>query len=102
MKKTSFSVGLAIGLAICAGLLNGTMSSQTSGDVIPVDSDDLAGRVTGPSGPESGRRVRCLGPGIRPGRFAKISGDPRHEPESDRCEGELAGGSGAVLSGRAM
>jgi hypothetical protein len=71
MKKTSVSIGLAIGLAVCAGLVNGSMSSQTSGDVIPVDSDDLAGRVTGPSGPEAGVWVIAETKDL-PTPFAKI------------------------------
>jgi hypothetical protein len=48
------SIGLAIGLVVYAGAVAGPLSSQTSTDTIAIDNNDLAGRVTGPSGPEAG------------------------------------------------
>src|SRR5262245_19389923 len=54
MVKTFLSIGLAIGLAVSVGIVRGTVASQTPADAIAVDTDDLAGRVTGPSGPEAG------------------------------------------------
>ena len=54
MSKTWLSVGLAVAFAVSVGLMAGRVASQTPGDAIAIDSDDLAGRVTGPSGPEAG------------------------------------------------
>jgi hypothetical protein len=54
MPKTRLTVGIAIGLALCAGVVGSTRALQTSGDAIAIDSDDLAGTVAGPSGPEAG------------------------------------------------
>jgi hypothetical protein len=54
MRKTLLSVGLAIGLAVSAGIVNGRIASQTAGEAVAIDSDDLGGRVTGASGPEAG------------------------------------------------
>ena len=54
MPKRLLTVGIAIGLAVWAGAVSGTRAFQTSGNTIAVDSDDLAGTVTGPSGPEAG------------------------------------------------
>ena len=54
MPKKLLTVGIAIGLAVCAGVVSGTRAFQTPGNAIAIDSDDLAGTVTGPSGPEAG------------------------------------------------
>jgi len=54
MPKTLWTLGLAVALAVSFGIARGTVESQTAGGAIPVDSDDVAGRVTGPSGPEAG------------------------------------------------
>jgi hypothetical protein len=54
MTKSLFRVGLALGIVVVAGIAGGRVASQTSAGAIAVDSDDLAGRVTGPSGPEAG------------------------------------------------
>ena len=54
MPKKSLTVGIVIGLAVCAGVVSGTRAFQTTGEAIAIDSDDLAGTVTGPSGPEAG------------------------------------------------
>jgi hypothetical protein len=53
MRKKRLTVGIAV-VAICAGVVSGTRAFQGSGTAIPVDSDDIAGTVTGPSGPEAG------------------------------------------------
>jgi hypothetical protein len=54
MPDKRLTVALAIGLAVCAGVVSGTRAFQTSGDAIAIDNDDLAGTVTGSSGPEAG------------------------------------------------
>ena len=54
MPKKLLTVGLVIGLAIWAGVVSSTRAFQATGEGIAVDSDDLAGTVTGPSGPEPG------------------------------------------------
>jgi hypothetical protein len=54
MTKSLFRVGLTLGIVVAAGIAGGRVASQTSAGAIAVDSDDLAGRVTGPSGPEAG------------------------------------------------
>jgi hypothetical protein len=54
MPKPFLSIGLSIGLAVSIGTEWGTVASQTPGSAIAVDADDLAGTVTGPSGPEAG------------------------------------------------
>src|SRR5687768_15956310 len=53
MPKKLLTVGIAIGLAVWSGVV-GTRASQTPASAIAVDNDDLAGTVTGPSGPEAG------------------------------------------------
>src|SRR4029450_13428344 len=50
MLKKPLTVGLFIGLAVCAGVVSGTRAAQTTGEAIAIDNDDLAGTVTGPSG----------------------------------------------------
>jgi len=54
MPKQRLAVGIIIGLALFAALVSGTRAAQNSADTIAIDSDDLAGTVTGPSGPEAG------------------------------------------------
>src|SRR5262245_33442768 len=54
MLKKSLSLGIIIALAIWAGIVSGTRAAQTTGEAIAIDSDDLAGTVTGASGPEAG------------------------------------------------
>src|SRR5215210_1895144 len=71
MPKQRPTAGLAIGLALCAGLLSGTRAAQSSGDAVAVDGDDLAGTVTGPSGPEAGVWVIAQTRDL-PTPFAKI------------------------------
>jgi hypothetical protein len=51
MPKTLLTIGVALGIAICAGVVGLT---QTPGAAVSIDADDLAGVVTGPSGPEAG------------------------------------------------
>jgi hypothetical protein len=51
MSKTLLTIGVALALAICAGVVS---STQTPGAAIAIDGDDLAGTVTGASGPEAG------------------------------------------------
>ncbi len=53
MPTRLLAVGIAVGIAICAGAMSGTRAFQGAA-TIPGDSDDLAGTVTGPSGPEAG------------------------------------------------
>src|SRR5262245_32696958 len=69
MPKTFLTVGIAIGLTVSAGIVR--VASQIAGDAIAVDSDDLAGRVTGPSGPEAGVWVIAETKDL-PTPFAKI------------------------------
>jgi hypothetical protein len=54
MRNAVLTVGIAVGFAVCAGVATGTRAFQTSGAAVAADSDDLAGTVTGPSGPEAG------------------------------------------------
>ena len=49
MSKTFSSVALAVVFAVTVGLMAGRVASQTPGEAVAMDSDDLAGRVTGPS-----------------------------------------------------
>jgi hypothetical protein len=54
MRKTLLTIGVAAGIAICAGLVSGMQAAQNAGAGIAIDGDDLGGTVTGPSGPEAG------------------------------------------------
>ena len=54
MAKKPLTLGIVIGLAVWAGIVSGTRAAQTTGEAIVIDNDDLAGTVTGPSGPEAG------------------------------------------------
>src|SRR5688500_17426164 len=54
MPKKLLTVGIVVGLAVWAGVVSGTRAFQASGETIPIDGDDLAGTVTGASGPEAG------------------------------------------------
>ena len=54
MSKTWLSIGLVVAFVVSVGVMTGRVASQTPGDAIAIDSDDLAGRVTGPAGPEAG------------------------------------------------
>jgi hypothetical protein len=54
MSKTVVTVGIAVALAIAAGVVSGIRAAQPAGPAIAVDADDLGGVVTGPSGPEAG------------------------------------------------
>ena len=71
MPKTLLTIGVAVGIAICAGVVSGTRAAQTSGAGVAIDGDDLAGTVTGPSGPEAGVWVIAQ-TGDLPTPFAKI------------------------------
>ena len=54
MLKKLLTVGIGIGLVVWTGVVSGAGALQTSGNTIAIDNDDLAGTVTGPSGPEAG------------------------------------------------
>ena len=54
MAKKPLALGIVIGLVVCAGVVSGTRAAQTTGGAIAIDGDDLAGTVTGASGPEAG------------------------------------------------
>jgi hypothetical protein len=54
MPKNVLTVGIAAALAVSAGVVSGTRAFQTAGAAIAIDSDDLAGTVTGAGGPEAG------------------------------------------------
>src|SRR6187549_2894000 len=71
MSKRFLTLSVAILLAAAAGILGRPASSQTSTDTITIDSDDLGGRVTGPSGPEAGVWVIAQTNDL-PTPFAKI------------------------------
>ena len=135
MPKKRLTVGIAVGLAIWAGVVSGTRAFQTAGEAI-ADRQRRPGRtVTGPqdlrpaSGSSPRRRdlptpfakivvtddrgrylvpdlpqgeLQRLGPRIRAGGFAEDPDHSRQEPESQGGAGELSGGGGAVLSGRAL
>ena len=68
MPRTLLTIGVAAGIAFCAGVVTIT---QTPGAAIAVDGDDLAGTVTGPSGPEAGVWVIAQTTDL-PTPFAKI------------------------------
>ena len=68
MSKTLLTIGAALSIAICAGVVS---SMQTPGAAITIDGDDLAGTVTGPSGPEAGVWV-IAETGDLPTPYAKI------------------------------
>ena len=72
MRRTLLTIGVALGIAICVGVLSGTRSAaQTTGAAIAIDGDDLAGTVTGPRGPEAGVWVIAETSDL-PTKFAKI------------------------------
>jgi hypothetical protein len=71
MHKTLLIIAVALGIAICAGVVSATRAAQTPGEGIAIDSDDLAGTVTGPSGPEAGVWVIAQTNDL-PTPFAKI------------------------------
>ena len=135
MLRTPLTVGIAIGLAVCAGVVSGTRASQAPGNAIAIDADDLAGTVTGPSGPEAGvwviaettdlptpfakivvtdDRGRYLVPDLPKANYSvwvrgyglvdspKTQTTPGKTLDLQGRGGELAGGGGAVLSGRAL
>src|SRR5678815_1041463 len=54
MAKKSLTLGIVVGLAIWAGIVSVTRAAQATGEAIAIDGDDLAGIVTGGSGPEAG------------------------------------------------
>src|SRR5262245_51018166 len=54
MPRKLMTWGIVVLLAICTGVVRGTRAAQVAGSAIPIDGDDLAGTVTGPSGPEAG------------------------------------------------
>ena len=79
MAKNLLTLGIVIGLAVWAGIASGTRAAQTTGGAITVDSDDLAGTVTGPSGPEAGVWVIAETTDL-PTRFSRAEFDLRcHE-----------------------
>lgn len=55
MRKTRLIVGIAVGLAICAGVVNGTRASQGTAAGVSIDSDDLGA----PSPDRPDRRRAC-------------------------------------------
>src|SRR5262245_48554604 len=71
MPKKLLTLGIIIAFIVCAGVIGGTRAAQTTGDAIAIDSDDLAGTVTGPSGPEAGVWVIAETTDL-PTPFAKI------------------------------
>jgi hypothetical protein len=55
MRKIRLTFGLAIALVIGAGVASGTRAFQSQpSSGVAIDADDIAGTVTGPSGPEAG------------------------------------------------
>jgi hypothetical protein len=68
MRRTLLTIGFALGIAICAGVVS---TMQTPGAAIAIDGDDLAGTVTGPAGPEAGVWVIAETSDL-PTPFAKI------------------------------
>ena len=54
MPKKLLTAGFTIALAMCAGVAGSTRALQAPGNAIAIDSDDLAGTVTGLAGPEAG------------------------------------------------
>ena len=54
MLKKPLSVVIALGFVLCAQVGSDTRALQSSPNSIAVDNDDLAGTVTGASGPEAG------------------------------------------------
>ena len=71
MPKKLLTLGIIIGFMVCAGVVSGTRAAQTTGEAVAIDSDDLAGTVTGPSGPEAGVWVIAETTDL-PTPFAKI------------------------------
>src|SRR5262249_55457282 len=71
MRRTLLTIGVAAGIALCAGLLSGTQAAQNAGAGIAIDADDLGGTVTGPCGPEAGVWVIAQTTDL-PTPFAKI------------------------------
>jgi len=55
MRKIRLTFGLAVAFVISAGIVSGTRAFQAqTATGIAMDADDIAGTVTGPSGPEAG------------------------------------------------
>ena len=71
MAKKPLTLGIVIGLVVWAGIVTGTRAAQTTSEAPAIDSDDLAGTVTGPSGPEAGVWV-IAETGDLPTPFARI------------------------------
>ena len=71
MATKPLTLGIIIGLIVWAGFVSGTRAAQTTSEAIAIDSDDLAGTVTGPSGPEAGVWVIAETTDL-PTPFAKI------------------------------
>src|SRR6186713_388830 len=71
MAKKPLTLGIVIGLVVWAGIVTGTRAAQTTSEAPAIDSDDLAGTVTGPSGPEAGVWV-IAETGDLPTPFVKI------------------------------
>ena len=71
MRRTLLTIGVAAGIAICAGFVSGMQAAQNAGGGIAIDADDLGGTVTGPSGPEAGVWVIAQTADL-PTPFAKI------------------------------
>ena len=72
MPKNGLTVGIAVTLAVAAGVVTGTRAFQTANAAIAIDNDDLAGTVTGPAGPEAGVWVIAETAEL-PTKFAKIA-----------------------------
>jgi hypothetical protein len=65
------AVATSVGIAACLIVSMVVTRAQQTGDAIPIDSDDLAGVVTGPKGPEAGVWVIAETTDL-PTRFARI------------------------------
>jgi hypothetical protein len=71
MSRKLFALGIAGGLLVCAASFSGVRAFQSAATAPTIDSDDLGGTVTGPSGPEAGVWVIAETTDL-PTTFAKI------------------------------
>ena len=53
-KMTCYAAAVAAGFALLLGWQTPTSAGQPAGQPVPIDTDDIGGVVTGPSGPEAG------------------------------------------------
>ena len=76
MARNVFSLSyIGVAVAVLAVSVVALPAGQSPGGTVPMDSDDIAGVVTGPNGPEAGVWV-----------IAETRDLPTHPPRQNRCD----------------